>query len=270
MVIRKERKMNRKIGIIVTVLFVLLCAPAYCQDEPSNCDEWEFIVTPYLLAAGMEGDATVKGIEASVDLSFGDIWDNLDFGAMVNFEARKGKWGFFLDPTYMKLSTDADVGPFDAEVDTKMVLVEFGALYRIIERPIGNESGRTFSLDLLGGARYTDLKGEIDVEGPLGINPSFDGSQDWIDPIVGGRIQVDLTEKLAFKVRGDIGGFDLGDSSDFAWNLLAGLGYQMSERTTLWLGYRILAVDYDDGSGSDLFEYDVELSGPVAGLAVRF
>ena len=84
----------------------------------------------------MDGDATVKGIEASVDLSFGDIWDNLDFGAMVNVEARKGKWGFFLDPTYMKLSVDADVGPFDAEVDTEMVIIEFGALYRIIERPI--------------------------------------------------------------------------------------------------------------------------------------
>lgn len=44
----------------------------------------------------------------------------------------------------------------------------------------------------------------------------------------------------------------------------------MPERTTLWLGYSILGVDYDDESGSDLFEYDVELSGPVAGLADRF
>ena len=80
---------------------------------------------------------------------------------------------------------------------------------------------------------------------------------------------MDLTEKLAFRVRGDIGGFDIGSGSDLTWNVLGGFGYSLSERTTLWLGYRILDVDYDDGSGSDLFEYDIDMSGPIAGLAIR-
>jgi opacity protein-like surface antigen len=231
---------------------------------------WEFTVTPYFWGAGMDGDATIKGVESSVDLSFGDILEDLDFGAMAHLEARNGKWGFFLDPSYVKLATDGDVGPFNADVETEMILLEFGVLYRLIERPIGAERDRTFSLDLLGGARYADLEGEIDVEGPLGINPSFDGNKDWIDPIVGGIIQVGLTENLAFRVRGDIGGFDIGSGSDFAWNVVAGVGYTLSERTTLWLGYRILDVDYDDGSGSDLFEYDISMSGPIAGLSIRF
>jgi opacity protein-like surface antigen len=151
-----------------------------------------------------------------------------------------------------------------------MTLLEFGVLYRLLEKPIGAESDRTLSLDLLGGARYTDLEGEVDIEGPFGINPSFDASEDWIDPIVGGRITLDLTDKLALRVRGDIGGFDIGSGSDLAWNIMAGFGYTLSERTTLWLGYRHLDVDYDDGSGSDLFEYDISMSGPIAGLAIRF
>ena len=82
-----------------------------------------------------------------------------------------------------------------------------------------------------------DLEGGIDIESPLGVNPSSDGSRDWIDPIVGGIIHVDLMEKLAFRVRGDIGGFDIGSGSDLVWNALAGFGYTLSERTTLWLGY---------------------------------
>ena len=257
---------------IVTLIFLtsLSSPPVYAQEQPTSTNGWQFSVTPYFWAAGMDGDATIKGIESSVDLSFGDILEDLDFGAMAHIEARHGKWGFFLDPAYIKLKTDGDVGPFNADVETEMMLVEFGVLYRLFERPINAESGQAFSLDLLGGARYTDLQGEIDVEGPLGINPSFDGSKDWIDPIVGGVVQVDLTEKLAFRVRGDIGGFNIGSGSDLAWNVLASLGYSLSERTTLWLGYRILDVDYDDGSGSDLFEYDVSMSGPIAGLAIRF
>ncbi len=170
----------------------------------------------------------------------------------------------------LKLSADGDAGPFEADVEVEMTLVEFGALYRILERPIGAESARTFSLDLLGGARYADLEVELDIEGPLGFDPSTGGSKDWIDPIVGGIIHVDLTEKIAFRVRGDIGGFGIGDSSDFAWNVLAGFGYSLSERTTLRFGYRILDVDYDDGSGSDLFEYDISMSGPIAGVSIHF
>jgi hypothetical protein len=55
---------------------------------------------------------------------------------------------------------------------------------------------------------------------------SVDKSRDWINPTVGERIQVGLTEKLDFKVRGDIGGFDLGDSivnyehTDFDYTLI--------------------------------------------------
>ncbi len=265
--------MRKSIPIAIAALVLsttLGCPLAYGQEQPLNMHGWEFTVTPYFWGAGMDGDVTVKGVESNVDVSFGDILDNLDFGGMVHLEARNGKWGFFLDPTYMKLSADGDAGPFEADVEVEMTLVEFGVLYRLLERPIGAESGRTFSLDLLGGGRYTDLEVELDIEGPFGVDPSFDGSKDWLDPMVGAAVQVDLNEKLAFRVRGDIGGFGIGSASDLTWNLLAALGYEFSERTTLWLGYRILDVDYDEGSGSDLFEYDISMSGPIAGLSIRF
>jgi opacity protein-like surface antigen len=149
-----------------------------------------------------------------------------------------------------------------------MALVELGAFYRLLE----SSDDRSFSLDVLGGGRYVYLKGELDINGagPIGVDIEVEQSKDWVDAIVGGRVQMDLTEKLAFSLRGDVGGFGVGASSDLAWNLIAGLGYELSERTTLWLAYRHLDIDYDDGSGSNQFEYDVEMTGPMLGIAIEF
>jgi hypothetical protein len=35
-------------------------------------------------------------------------------------------------------------------------------------------------------------------------------------------------------------------------------------------GYRHRGIDYDKASGFNQFEYDVQVSGPVVGLAIRF
>ena len=51
------------------------------------------------------------------------------------------------------------------------------------------------------------------------------------------------------------------------WNLVAPLQYQMSPRVTLAAGYRVLDIDYDHGSGTDRFVYDVLTHGPVLGIA---
>lgn len=255
--------------VLVTALF---CPPVFADDVPTNSEAWEFTIIPYLWAAGIDGDVTVKGIKTSTDLSFSDIFENLDFGGMARFEATKGRWGLFFDPTYMKLSADGKFGPrrgIDVDVDIEMALVELGAFYRVFERPLASESNRSVLLDVLGGGRYTHLKLGIDIDDPFGLlSADVDKSKDWIDPIIGGRIQVGLTEKLDLRIRADIGGFGIG--SDFTWNLMATLGYSISERTTLWFGYRILDVDYDDGSGPNLFEYDINMSGPLAGLAITF
>jgi hypothetical protein len=40
-------------------------------------------------AISMNGNATVKGLEADVDVSFSDIWDELNFAFMLEYEARK-------------------------------------------------------------------------------------------------------------------------------------------------------------------------------------
>ena len=67
------------------------------------------MVFPYLWMTGLEGDVGIEGNPAYVDVSFSDILDNLDFAAQINFEARKGKWAFFIAPTYLKIESDESV-----------------------------------------------------------------------------------------------------------------------------------------------------------------
>lgn len=43
----------------------------------------------------MNGDATVKGQESDVDASFSDIWDELNFAFMMEYEARRGRLGLW-------------------------------------------------------------------------------------------------------------------------------------------------------------------------------
>jgi hypothetical protein len=225
--------------------------------------------------AGISGDQTVEGNEASVSLSADDVLRALDFGGMVHVESRRGRWGAFLDGSYVKLSADGDFGPrggIDVDVSSELAMVELGMFYRFLERAIGDGDAQTLMLDVLGGGRYTYLNAELDIEGagPLGADLEVEKSKDWIDPIVGGRVRIDITERLAFNLRGDVGGFDIGSSSDLVWNVIGALGYQLSENTTLWIGYRHLDIDYEDGSGAGQFEYDVEMTGPILGLAILF
>ena len=248
---------------VIALICVSFSQPAFAKDDS------ELVVTPYLWAAGLNGDVTVNGNPAEVDLDFSDVFEDLDSGGgMVHVESRRERWGAFFDLTYAKLASDGDAGPFSVDVETETALVELGAFYRLLE----SSDDRPLSLDVLGGGRYIYLKGELDIKGagPLGVDIEVDTSKDWVDAIVGGRIQLDFTEQLTFSLRGDAGGFGVGSSSELTWNVVAALGYELSERTTLWLGYRHLDIDYDDGSGSNLNEYDVEMTGPMLGLAIGF
>ncbi|MCP4402668.1 MAG: hypothetical protein GY801_35850, partial [bacterium] len=66
----------------------------------------------------------------------------------------------------------------------------------------------------------------------------------------------------------DVGGFGVG--SDLTWSVSSFLGYQFTPLFSLWGGYRALGVDYQTGSGTDVFKYDMTMSGPIIGLGFSF
>ena len=141
--------------------------------------------------------------------------------------------------------------------------------FQAFDRDLGSSGRFHLTTEPLVGLRWIYLGVDIDFSGPP-PPPDVDQSEDWIALIVGMRSHLTLSPKWSLNNRTDIGGFGIGDSSDFAWNSQILLGYQMTKRSTLYFGYRSLDVDYNSGSGSTLFGYDITTSGPVIGTKIQF
>ena len=81
----------------VIPFFVYSCIAA---ETGKSGDSWQFEITPYIFAAGLDGEigqSTRFGdVTADIDMGFSDILENLDSGFMGLFEARKDKWVFAL------------------------------------------------------------------------------------------------------------------------------------------------------------------------------
>ena len=114
-----------------------------------------------------------------------------------------------------------------------------------------------------GGARYWDVENEFRLSGGL-VNIDATVGETWIDPLVGIGGVYDLGDGFLLQGYADIGGFGVG--SDLTWSVLGLVGYRITDSTTALLGWRHLAVDYEDGG----FLFDVGLSGPVLGVSFTF
>lgn len=280
------KKQNNLFIILIGFLSLLINMHSFAEDakdakaEHEQNSKWEFILAPYLWMTGIDGDVTVKGRKADVDVSFDDILDNLDIALLSNFIAKRGKWEFFVQPNYIKLSPEGDVDrravTIDADVETEMLILEFGTFYKL------GTWGDKFpvSLDILGGGRYWHLDNEIDLDIDISL-PSIDkdirrerdvdSDKDLIDPFVGLRVGTAITKKVRFDVRGDIGGFDISDdTSDLSWQAIGLFEYDLSQRIVLGAGYRALDIRYETGSGNDKKGMDATIHGPILGVGIRF
>lgn len=259
-------------GALLTLTSI---STAWASDSTS--DEWTFTVAPYLWAVGMNGDVGVAGFKTSVNDSFVDIMQDSDsvMAFMGDFSASKGPWSFFVSPVWAKLgSDDESFGPIKADITETITIIGFGMKYRLAEWSLADAPGgspawanQMFTFDLLAGGRYTHLDIELDFK-RIGMR---DRSKDWVDPFVGAVTEMGLTDKLSFRVRGDVGGFGVG--SDITLNGVGLLGYKVRPfglDGTLAAGYRALYQDYTDGSGRNKFTCNMTLHGPVLGLAVTF
>jgi hypothetical protein len=236
-------------GYDAAVRVVTPIAPPH-EDPPV----YRNAIRPYLWMAGVDADLSVRGTSADVHESFSDIWDKLDFGIMLGYEHWFDGWSLLLDSFYVKLEEDAKVGPASVDSTLEEAYMEASAVVPIVEDR---------EVEGILGARGWYVRSELDA-GPGEISKT----SQWLDPIVGLRWHTHLGEDWLLNLRGDVGGFDIGSASQFTWQGTAVLGYEVSDRTTLAVGYRYLRVDrLDDDGGNGT---DFALSGALAGLEFRF
>ncbi len=246
--------MKTKFPTMLLALLGLALAtkPSVVAQEEQN-GKWTFDISLYGLAAGMSGDVAARGISADLDMSFSDILDNLEFGAMGKLRVGYDRWSFNTEVIYMGLG--ASKNNFEADLDQW-----------IVEPTVGYSFCKGF--EALAGVRYNNLSGDITGTGPLGIARAASGTQDWWDPILGANLSLPFAKKFSLNFRGDIGGFSVG--SDLTWQLFPYLGWQISRCCSLQAGYRWVYVDYETGTGANEFKYDMLTQGPQLGVTFRF
>ena len=154
-------------------------------------------------------------------------------------------------------------------LSTKLLITEFGAGYRLGTFALGPVVYPYLALDFLAGGRYVFLETGLDITGGrFGREADIAPDVDWIEPFVGGRVTLRFSNRAAVIVRGDAGGFGVG--SDLTWSLVGTFQYYLSRAVSLDVGYRVLDIDYDQGSGANLFRFDVRMHGPLLGAVFRF
>ncbi|MFA9613733.1 MAG: hypothetical protein ACERK9_07270 [Deltaproteobacteria bacterium] len=255
--------MNCYLQRLTTCIALVLCCflgtalPATAETD-SDQDGWEFGVSTYLWAAGVEG-TDAAGDE--IDVSFSDTLEDLDGGLMGIIAAQKGRWTLIADIIYLSIhqatsSTANIIGiPSKIDVDVKMkgYVSTFGVSYRVID-----DDGT--SLDLLAGARYFKLDLDLDVE-VGGSKTKYSDSEDVLDGIIGAQVLFDLSEKWYLSCYADVGAGD----SKLTWQAWPGVGYRF-EKIDVVAGYRHLAWETDGGDTID----DINFSGPMLGVKFRF
>ena len=223
-------------------------APALPQEEAlPRDDQWHFSTNPYLWFPGVHGTATgPNGGRLDFRASPGDLLSNARFGIMTGLQVRRNRLVASLDVLWIRLEDDKALpfpgtlgGPTSANIKATEFLLTPKIGYRVIDE-------ERIKVDALAGFRFWYL-GENLKFNPSLLGLNFSGSQDFVDPVVGGRIQVALSPKIAINILGDVGGWDTGSQLEYQWGAL--LGYKIKPRLALQVGYRYLNVDYHGSRG---------------------
>lgn len=250
--------------------------PENIRDELEalpNPNDWQFHLAPlYVWFAGIEGESSLGPVTAPLDISFSDVFNNLEAVFTFHFEARKQNWAAFVDYMLLEVSPDQSAqfgsGPMgrpigvDLDMDLRNDVVEFGGSYRIREAYP--------SVEILAGVRYTNLDisavpAAKNVPLPL---PPVNISEGLWDGFGGVRLIYEFGDNSGWSLIGkaDVG----GGSSDLTWSAMAAVDWQYKSWGSVRAGYKWLAYDYETGSGPSRFTYDVVYEGPIVGMVFNW
>ena len=221
---------------------------------------WTYTITPYLFAAGISGDVGVRNLpEVHFNADFGDILQNLDFGAMLTGEARYDRYSVIGDLIYVKVSNESGtprgIIANSVEATSKTFTGFLGGGYALVDAPNGH-------LDIVGGARVWSLDNTISFNGGFLDGASAESTKTWVDALAGLKGNYFFTPQVYATGWGLVG----GGGADIDWDVGAALGYRFNKTISTELGYRAMGVDYR----SDNFVFDVVLQGPILGLSIHF
>lgn len=231
--------MFRKSFIVIIAIF--LAAPVSAQ-------QWDWKLTPYLWAAGLDGSARVGPLTGNVSVSFSEVLDVLRGGGLVRLEAQTDRHGFYGDLVYLRLKEEDTRDTVGGSLELKLdaLIAEGAYFYRF---------GTKYALEL--GVRYWDFETTLRPA----ILPEVKRANDFADGFIGFRSVLDVNEQWDMLFRANLG----AGGSDFAAGLQVDFRRRFANGNTLDLGFRALDVDYENGDGLSAVGLDLSMQGLAIG-----
>jgi opacity protein-like surface antigen len=188
---------------------------------------------------------------------------SLDFAYMMTGKLYINDWILLGDLIYLDVSGKSNAtlyGLFSGiNAQSNLTILSSYALYDFLD-------DNNLSLALGAGVRagWTELnitlKPGLIREFKVRINDS------WVDPVLIARVQYDMTPDFYLTLLMDYANWGGGAMSENTWQGLASLSYDFADNWTMSVAYRHLEIDQKRGN----IMYDMEMSGPVAGVSYRF
>jgi hypothetical protein len=254
---KSSRQIKTVLGFVSLLIFFSISLASAEILEKSN--DWKNFVAIYGWSQAITGDVKVKGVENNLDVTYSDIFNNLKFFFMGHYEGMKGQWGIFIDVNYAQLEKSNDhpggLVPGTRQFKFNQTLVEVAVPYRLAWNPV--------VADVFVGGRYNNNYMEIGIPSrPLSVSDTVA----WVDPFVGGRIFIPLNKRWYIGLRGDMGGFGIGNAADLALNGNVSINWQVTDLFSIHLGYRAYYLKYN----SDSNEWNGTQHGPWLGAGFTF
>jgi hypothetical protein len=221
-----------------------LLTMAAAITSQAQAQDWDWQVTPYLWAAGIDGGASIGPIDADVSIDFEDIVDVLRGGALLRAQAQTERHGFLGDLVYLRIkeeeARDTIGGFLELKLDT--LIVEGAYFYRFSD---------TYALEV--GVRYWDFETTLRPE----LLPQIVNDSSWTDAFIGFRSEVEIGPNWDWLFRANIG----AGGADYAAGLQMDFRRRFANGNSLDLGLRILDFAYEDGAGLSAVDLDMSLQG---------
>ena len=268
----------------INISYAIAQSPADAGTPPlSTVDKsaWALQVTPFIWAAGLHGRMSPyqRGTTMNGDKSFSDIMSDFNAGGFLNIWARHDRVVFSGDILYIDTTNSHASGPLSsyqipglgvtippgshvgAKIDSRQSMATLIAGYRLVDKS-------NITLDALTGVRlwHIDNKVTVTANNPYIGKRTESYSEDfgWVDPVIGVRAFIPLTNKLSLQNQADVGGFGIG--SEITWSVNATANYIVTRNLSVSAGYQVLKINYDHAGRV----YDVRLNGPMLGASWRF
>lgn len=265
--------------------------PNEASASEENPTPWRFSIMPYAtIPVTLYGTNVIRGRDINYSAGLGTILDKLKVVVSARAEAWNGNFGLIVDGYYVSLGGTgfqeirrpiADIN-ITSNLSFEQGIYDFALSYHLGDIPVAYDpkkpSNRDFPLiwfQPIIGTRLNQLDSTLNTTVSFNrLNRTFEDTvsagRTWFEPLLGGKLGVQVSDPLTLWLRGDASGFGLAGETDLSWNLFLGADWWINRSLSLSLSYRFYEIDYGNGTGDDAFRFNQNFNGPTLAATFHF